>query len=341
MNRRAFFMLSAAAACGSLSQSIGAQDQRIMPTGTPFLEDQHPATARGRELAEIARSVHIERNIEFARRPERTLKLSVYRPRQDSRVPLPVILCFGLGAWLTDSSDYRLDLSKPIPAPTPNLYPPVMVPQGYVIVSAQLRSSLEAQFPAQIQDCQTAFGWLMREGPSRGFDLNRIGLMGASASGNLISLLALMNGEEPLLDPATPLKWPLPVKAVCSMSGFYDFEYYRQDPGDSTLWPQIRQYLGTYEEHPERYEEASPQHYIHSGSPPFFMDHGVQDLRVPYSQALRFHAALEKAKVPVEFVSINHYHHGPDPGDVPDPPYRVTDKRIYAFFARYLKQTRN
>lgn len=312
-----------------------------MRSGTPFLENQHPTSVRGRELAEIARSIHIEREIEYVRRPERTLKLSVYRPAQDSGARRPVILCFGLAAWLTDTSDFRLDLSKPIPAPTPNLYPPVLVPQGYVVVAAQLRSSLEARFPAQIQDCQAAFGWLLKQGTSAGFDLSKIGLMGASASGNLVSLLALMNGEKHLTDPATPLEWPLPVKAVCSMSGFYDFEYYRQDPGDQTLWPQIRQFLGTYEEHPQRYKDASPQRYIHSGAPPFFMDHGVQDLRVPYSQAIRFHDALENATVPVEFVSINHYHHGPDPGDVPDPPYPVTDKRIYEFFARYLKLTRD
>jgi acetyl esterase/lipase len=338
MNRRDFCMLASAAACDSLCWRAGAQDPRIMPTGTPFLEDQHPTSARGRELAAIARSIHIEREIEFVRRPERTLKLSVYRPAQDSGARRPVILCFGLAAWLTDTSDFRLDLSKLIPAPTPNLYPPVLVPQGYIIVAAQLRSSLEAQFPAQIQDCQAAFSWLLREGPSRGFDLNRIGLMGASASGHLVSLLALMNGEEHLVDPASPLQWPLPVKAVCSMSGFYDFEYYRQDPGDGTLWPQIRQFLGTYEEHPQRYLEASPQSHIRHESPAFFLDHGVQDRRVPYSQAVRFHAALQQAKVSVDFVPINHYHHGPDPGDVPDPPYRVTDQRIYRFFEQRLKR---
>lgn len=343
MNRREFVILSSAASGGALclrSQDRAQDRDPRVPVGRePFAEDQHPTSHRGQELARIARSIHIERNIEYVQRPERSLKLSVYRPHTNARKPCPVILNFGLAAWVTDAVDYRLNLDKLPLAPTPNIYPPVLVPQGYAVIGAQLRSSREAPFPAQIQDCQAAFHWVLANAPSRGFDIENIGLLGASASGQLVSLLALMDGAKPLLDPVAKLQWPLPVKAVCSMSGFYDFEYYRQDPGDGTLWPQIRQFLGgSYEERPQVYRNASPQHYIHAGAPPFFMDHGIQDRRVPYSQALRFHAALKKAGVSVEFEPINHYHHGPAPGDIPDPPYMVTDQRIYRFFREHLQR---
>lgn len=339
MNRRDFLILSSAASCGALYAGAQDRDPRVPATVTPFIEDQHPNSERGRKLAALARSIRIERDIEYIQRPERSLKLSVYTPHTNAERPWPVILNFGLAAWEVDTVDYRLNLDKLGPDPTPNLYPPVIVPQGYAVVGAQLRTSREAAFPAQIRDCQAALHWILTEGPSRGFDIKRVGLSGASASGQLVSLLALMNGSKSLLDPKVKLKWPLPVKAVCSMSGFYDFEYYRKDPGDRTLWRQIRQFLGgSYEERPQAYWDASPQSYIHAGAPPFFMDHGIQDQRVPFSQAVRFHATLKEAGVPVQFDEINHFHHGAAPGDIPAPPYTVTDQWMYRFFEHHLKR---
>lgn len=339
VNRRSFLTLSGAAALGAVA-GLPSWADKLNRSGNqePFFEDQHPKSARGRKLAELARSMHIERGIEYVRRPRQTLKLTVYAPgRRESKL-LAVLLAFGLAAWVRDEVDYRMDLDHLPPNPTPNIYPPVLVSRGYAVVTAEVRVASEAVFPAQIQDCQQALRWLLANAPSRGFDIHRIGLMGSSASGQLVSLLALMNGAKPLIDESANLPWPLPIKAVLSMSGFYDFVAYRQDPGDGTLWPQIQDYLGgTYAKLPKRYEQASPQHYIHAGAPPFFMYHGIQDRRVPYSQAVRFHKALEDAGVPVVFEPINHYHHGAKPGDVPDPPYTVSDQRIYSFLDRHLK----
>jgi acetyl esterase/lipase len=343
MNRRDLFILSGAATYAALSFGMGEPDPRVGARTDLPVDEQHPASERGRQLVRIARSLRIEKNIPYMRRPERILQLSVYTPATDAGRPWPVILNFGLAAWQTDTSDFRLNLDTLGPAPTPNVYPPVLVPHGYALVAAQLRTSGDACFPAQIRDCQAALAWILHEAPSRGFDRRRVGLLGASASGLLVSLLALMNGAKGLSDPGLDLKWPLPVKAVCSMSGFYDVEYYRRDPGDGTLYPQIQRFLGgTYEERPEIYRDASPQHYLQaalaSSLPAFFMDHGVQDRRVPYSQAVRFHEALNGARATVEFEAIDHYHHGPQPGDIPDPPYTVTDQRMYDFFDQHLKR---
>jgi acetyl esterase/lipase len=345
MNRRDFLLLSGAAANAALCFGRQEKDPRVAARMDLPVDEQHPVSERGRELVRMAHSLRIEKDIPYVQRPQRTLHVSVYTPSTKAAGPWPVILNVGLAAWQTDTSDFRLNLDAVGPAPTPNIYPPVLASLGYALVAAQLRTSGEACFPAQIQDCQAALAWILREAPSRGFDTTRIGLIGASASGHLVSLLALMNGARGLLDPSLKLSWPLPVKAVCSMSGFYDFVYYRRDPGDGTLYPQIQRFLGgTYEERPEIYQEASPQYYLqHSPATPipaFFMDHGVQDRRVPYSQAVRFHQALSAAKASVAFEAIDHYHHGPQPGDIPDPPYSVTDQRIYEFFDQHLKGVR-
>jgi dipeptidyl aminopeptidase/acylaminoacyl peptidase len=55
----------------------------------------------------------------------------------------------------------------------------------------------------------------------------------------------------------------------------------------------LEKYLGTPEENPDLYEERSPITHAANVSAPLLMMHGVNDRRVPVSQARRFRAALE------------------------------------------------
>jgi dipeptidyl aminopeptidase/acylaminoacyl peptidase len=64
-------------------------------------------------------------------------------------------------------------------------------------------------------------------------------------------------------------------------------------------------YLGTPEDNPDLYEERSPVTHVENVDAPLLMLHGVNDRRVPVSQARIFREALEAAG----------YEEGPDPGD--------------------------
>jgi hypothetical protein len=55
------------------------------------------------------------------------------------------------------------------------------------------------------------------------------------------------------------------------------------------------------------------------------------------SDNTEFDEALSGAKATVEFEAIDHYHHGPQPGDIPDPSYAVTDQRMHDFFDQHQK----
>jgi len=57
----------------------------------------------------------------------------------------------------------------------------------------------------------------------------------------------------------------------------------------------MEKFLGTPEENPERYEERSPVTYAENVDAPLFMLHGVNDRRVPVSQARIFREALDDA----------------------------------------------
>ncbi|WP_227131257.1 S9 family peptidase [Halorubellus salinus] len=57
----------------------------------------------------------------------------------------------------------------------------------------------------------------------------------------------------------------------------------------------MEKYLGTPSENPERYRERSPVEYVENVDAPMFLVHGVNDRRVPVSQARIFRDALDDA----------------------------------------------
>ena len=64
------------------------------------------------------------------------------------------------------------------------------------------------------------------------------------------------------------------------------------------------------------FEAASPISHVKPGSPPVLLLHGNVDKIIPYAQSVAMKAALEKASVPVELVTIPGGEHGADFGSV-------------------------
>ncbi|HEX4976269.1 MAG TPA: alpha/beta hydrolase, partial [Nocardioides sp.] len=80
---------------------------------------------------------------------------------------------------------------------------------GRAVLSVDYRRPPEHRFPAAVQDTDTAWAWLLREGEGRGLDLSAPAVVGDSAGGNLALGLALRHPEQvaaavlvyPFLDP--------------------------------------------------------------------------------------------------------------------------------------------
>ena len=299
----------------------------------PYPEEQNPTAARGRELADFARSLRIKRGTPYVKRPEGELTLDIYEPRSRPSAPLPCVLAFGLSGFRINQTNYRWDLEKLLPSPTANLYPPALA-RGRVVVVANLRVAAQAMWPAQIHDAKCAIRWVRKNASTLRIDPKRIGFFGASASGNLCALLALTAAKGELDDASCDPKIATDAKAVCCIAAPLDWIFYKEsDPGDKSLFGNIMSpYLGNDDKF---YREASPIQYIHKGAPPFLLLHGLQDYRVPYSQMTHFAEALNRNGT-VETVAIDNFQHGPMPGKEPDPGYAVLDRKIYGFFDRYL-----
>jgi acetyl esterase/lipase len=300
-------------------------------------EVQTPTTPRGRRIAEVARSLRIVKDIEYIKRPERVLRLNVYSPARQSGRRLPAIVTFTHAAWRKEDRSFRRDLDQLPLAPTPDLYAPVLASRGYIVVSADCRLASEAHFPAQIHDCKCAIRWTRANAARFQIDPDRIGLVGSSASGQLVALAAVTRAEHGLEDETCYQGQSSSVQAVYAFAGLFDFEQYEQHPGDGTLRAQIQDYLGgSYQQLPARYRQASPARYVAPGNPPFLLMHGVEDRRVPYDQSERFAKLLMRVGVPVKFVSVRNYAHGPIRDLQPEPKCELLDQEIYDFLQEHL-----
>jgi len=255
-----------------------------------------------------------------------------------SQQPFPAIITFGLAAWVQSRKELCVDLEDPAPFPTPDIYPPVMVSRGFVVVRAETRVASEAKFPAQIHDGKCATQWIRAHARELNVDPDHIGVIGGSASGYLAAMLAVTRPEDGFEDSKCYPGYSSAVQAAYCASGMYDFEYYHNVPGESSLPVQVAQFLGgSYEEIPEAWRKASPTQYVRPGAPPFLLTHGLLDRRVPYEQQTHFVEILSKSAVPTQAIYIDHMSHSL-PKLPPDPAYTTLDPIIYNFFDNYLKQ---
>ena len=90
----------------------------------------------------------------------------------------PVVLYVHGGGWIR--GDKARALFKPA----------ALVPEGYLFVSMNHRFHPEASLTEMAQDVATAAAWLRRHGAKYGGDASKIVLMGHSAGGHLVSVVA-------------------------------------------------------------------------------------------------------------------------------------------------------
>jgi acetyl esterase/lipase len=238
----------------------------------------------------------------FATVDGEALKVDVYQPRATATKARPVIVLIHGGAW---EGGEKEDLVYEASA---------FASLGYVAVSIEYRLAPEHPYPAAVQDVGTAIAWL-REAPQVdrwSIDPLRIGVLGASAGGNLASMLGTLG--EGSLDTGSR------VAAVVSWSGVYDFLGDVDGSG----------YLGcTAAICPATAAAASPITYVDPTDSPTLLVHGIDDGIVPLSQAQTMEAALAAAGVAHQLIAVPNAHHAQQ---LSEDAWAET----VAFFARYL-----
>jgi acetyl esterase/lipase len=220
-------------------------------------------------------------------------KLDVYQ--HTGKTARPTLIYIHGGAWRDDRSKDQYGLWA---APFLHL--------GWDVVNVEYRSAGVAHAPAAVEDCLCAMHWVFQNAKKYAFDTKQVVVMGHSAGGHL----ALMVGMAP---PNSPLQNECPhedkdhVAAIIDWFGITDVADMLGGP-DKRAWAQA--WVGDAAHAEQRAREVSPFAYVRTGLPPTILIHGDSDPTVPYQQAVALDAALKKASVPHDFVTIPGGKHG-------------------------------
>ena len=239
----------------------------------------------------------VQPNVTYATANNTELKLDLYLPR--SRVASnPTLILFHGGGWVGGQKERNVLFLLPY------------LSMGWAVINVEYRLAGNSLAPAAVEDCRCALRWATRHAKEYGIDPSKFVLTGTSAGGHLALMTAMLPPGN-VFDRRCPtddsVRWnqseeaPLKVAAVVNWFGITDVAELVEGPNAKHY---ALEWFGSMENRAELARQVSPVNYVRAGVPPVITIHGEDDDVAPYSQAVRFHAALEKAGVPNRLVTI-------------------------------------
>jgi acetyl esterase/lipase len=255
--------------------------------------------------------------------------MDIYTPASaSSSAFLPVVEMVHGGGW-TAGSKATINSINPVPEAPQAMHG--LLAHGFVVTSIDYRLAPRYKFPDNIEDVKCSIRYLRAHAAQYHIDPNRIGLMGPSAGGHLVSLAGLA-GRDAGWDVGEYTDQSSAVQAVVDMFGP---EYIGSGIGDPAIDdPAI------FGSNPRDLQLASPPLYIASTpntDPPFLILQGDHDDIVPPYHSLRFYNALLDAGQPAILQMVQNAGHGFVPvGGAIIPSADQISTMIINFFLKYL-----
>ena len=214
-----------------------------------------------------------------------------------------------------------------------------LIEAGYTVFTVTHRATPRFQYPAPIEDVQRAARFIRYHAADYGIDPDRIGAMGGSSGGHLVSLLGVLDGLGDPHDPDPVNRVSSKVQAVVG----------RAVPADlakiatMSARPAVALLIGASIsarnpgiEEMRLYQNASPITYVSSDDPSFLFIHGDADKTIPYSQAGLFAAKLKEVGVEANVLTVPGGDHGFDfPGATAMPDWQGA---MIDWFDEHLKR---
>jgi acetyl esterase/lipase len=254
------------------------------------------ALGLARVLAAIPGGIELMADVKYGP-PERPLVMLMARPRRH-QTPLPAVAYVYGGGWRNGRPDQGL------------LAVVALAFRGFFGASIDYRSSNEATFPAQLEDCRAGTRYLRSRATELGIDPERIGLIGLSSGAHLAALLATTAARGQVADDP---EGRTDVAAVVDWSGPVDLLAMAQEQGTAAApdTNMARLLGGPVAAKTELATEANPINFIGGATlPPFLIVHGARDRVVPLDQSLKLHEALTRAGGRSKLLVLPHKGHG-------------------------------
>lgn len=254
------------------------------------------------------------------------LKMNIYSPTAPSGNS-PILVFVHGGAWM--EGDYTIARELRGDEPNGNYHAWfAMRDRGAAIATIGYRLSMDAVFPAQINDVKGAIRFLKANAKKYGIDPERIAIAGTSAGAHL-ALLAALTGDVKELEGDTGgnLGYSSRVMACVDYFGMTDFTRLAADIYDSP-WlitgkdaydlvdaptssrsrlfgldkgkglGDVVAHIGktdpAYEKQIALVKLGSPLFHVSPDDPPIFIGNGARDHRVPQAQSKRLFDALAR-----------------------------------------------
>jgi acetyl esterase/lipase len=225
--------------------------------------------------------------------------LDLYLPSEGKDFPV-LVLVHG-GAWV--GGDKRLDFIPEVAR--------CFARQGIGVVAPNYRLSPFFQHPAHIRDVAKAVAWTKKHISEYGGRTDQIFLLGHSAGGHLVSLLA--TDESHLKDVGLRKQ---DIKGVITISGVYQVS-------DVALKSVIKNahvkldisvtanpFTSVFGKDLNVAKQASPMTHVRDGLPPFLIIRAGGELPTLSEMAEQFHSALKAKKCDVQLLKVTERNHG-------------------------------
>jgi alpha-L-fucosidase 2 len=224
--------------------------------------------------------------MEYTRTGDRPVLLDAGVP--DSSGLHPIAILIHGGGW--GAGDRAGDIT---------IFTNALTDAGFVWFSLDYRLAPSNQWPACIEDVQTAIRWVKTHAAEFKGDSNRIALIGYSAGGHLACHAAVLDGDttrvQAVVGCAAPTDHVADSERRGGLSKSLQALLSRPQELDATTRQTLRQ--------------MSPLNYVKPGLPPFLLIHGTADSSVPFSQSLEFQARLQRADVPTTLITLTNAPH--------------------------------
>lgn len=238
-------------------------------------------------------------------------KLDIYVPQDGAERHKVIVLIYG-SAWFANNAKQAAygSMGKPL------------VDSGFAVVSINHRASVEARFPAQINDVKAAIRFIRAKADDYGLDTSFVGITGFSSGGHLSSLAAMTNGVKQYTVGGTTMDIEGTVGNHLTQSSRVDALVDWFGPLDMSRMEGCTGYKGADSpeavllggapaERPDAVALMNPMTYVDDADPMALVIHGDADSVVPYCQSVFFSEVLKAKGRLADFITVPNGEHGP------------------------------
>ena len=241
----------------------------------------------------------------------------IYLPPSSRNETLPLVIIVHGGGWHTGSAfnvtyariEKYATNSSALPA---NSYyiAPALLKDNFIVATINYRLAPQYPFPAQIIDLKCAVRYFRANAARYGINPNEIGVVGSSAGGQLVQLLALTSNSS-LWSSGPYANYSSRVEAVVDNFGPSNLTWYEYHNSSSA---QINEYRTqdlseVFMDNYTLLSIASPINYIGANEPPFLIFQGNKDTTVPPYQSYALYNSLIEHGDNATLVIVNNSGH--------------------------------